>query len=636
MHVIGTAGHVDHGKSTLIKALTGIDPDRLREEKERQMTIDLGFAWLEMPSGQEVGIIDVPGHRDFIENMLAGAGGIDAVLFVIAADEGIMPQSREHLAILKLLEIKSGIIVLTKIDLIDDYEWLDLVKTDIWHLMENTFLAEAPIISVSALTGKGLPDLLNSISDMIKNCEPKANLGKGRLPVDRVFSIKGFGTVITGTMLDGSFSVGQKVEILPQGIEARIRGIQSHKKKIERAEPGSRTAINLTGLDIADIRRGDVITEPGKFSPTKRIDARFSILRDASNTLEHNDECKIFCGAAQSSARVRLIGEDQLHPDDSGWLQLEFQAPMVVAKGDHFILRRPSPSETIGGGIVLDAHPEKRHKRFSRVVINHFEMMETGSLLDRITALFLKKETMGMKEMAELLGIEQEQLKNELQANIENEFVVINYPDNSLNHQAILAKKNIWEKNIQLFLDFLEQYHKRFPLRQGISKIELREHLNWDSTTLNQYCEGLTLRQLIKQQSGLISLVSHRVELTGAANEQIEKVIGLFKDNPYTPPSISDLKQKFGQDLIMAMIADQVIIATSEDIAFRKEDFLKMGQKLAEFIDDNGGITLSQFRDLFQTSRKYASSFLEFLDKRGATNFDGEKRTIRNIDKISL
>ena len=366
MFVIGTAGHVDHGKSTLVKALTGIDPDRLREEKERQMTIDLGFAWLTTPSGKEVGIVDVPGHRDFIDNMLAGAGGIDAVLFIIAADEGIMPQSREHLSILDLLEIKQGLVVLTKVDLVPDEEWLDLVKMDIEKFTSGTFLQKSPIIEVSSVTGKGIESLLVSIDGMLDNCEPKKDNHRPRLPVDRVFSLKGFGTIVTGTLLDGQFSVGQQVEILPQMVEARIRGIQFHKKKMEVATAGSRTALNLTGLDVTEILRGNVVAQTGTYSPTRRIDVRFSMLKDTKTTLKHDDNVKVYSGTNQTSARVRVIGKDVILPGEKGFLQLELTDEIVVVKGDHYIIRKPSPGETLGGGVVLDENPEKRLKRFSK------------------------------------------------------------------------------------------------------------------------------------------------------------------------------------------------------------------------------------------------------------------------------
>jgi len=636
MHVIGTAGHVDHGKSTLIKALTGIDPDRLREEKERQMTIDLGFAWLNLPSGEEIGIVDVPGHRDFIENMLAGAGGIDAVLFIIAADEGIMPQSREHLSILNLLEINKGIIVLTKIDLVEDQEWLDLVRSDIKQFTENSFLVDAPIIGVSAITGEGLNELLQAIDETIRQCEPKRDIGRARLPIDRIFSIKGFGTVVTGTMLDGAFSIGQQVEILPAGREARIRGLQSHKKKLDRSEPGSRTAVNLTGVDVDDIQRGDVLAEPGFFSPTSLIDVRLTLLPDSSSQLKHNDEVKIFSGAAQSLARARLIKKKILEPAEMGWLQLDLVDELVVAKGDHFILRRPSPAETIGGGIVLDPHPGRRHKRFSPSVFDHFEMLETGSIQDQLLDLIRAKQPILLKEIIDISGIEKQKILEELAPLAGDEIVLINAKGNQLTQNSLLVIGSDWQYSMDQILQTIRDFHLQFPLRAGISKNELKETLVWGTDKLNHYLDGLVVRELITQESGVISLPGHHVQFSDEVNRQIASVLNLFRAAPFTPPSLTELLETYDLDLIKVLIADQRLIQTSDDIAFRKEDFNEMALKLVEFIQRQGGITLGQFRDIFNTSRKFALSFLEYLDKQGVTRFDGEKRVIRNIDKLTL
>ena len=357
MRVIGTAGHVDHGKSTLIEALTGIHPDRLKEEREREMTIDLGFAWLELPGGEPVGIVDVPGHRDFIENMLAGIGGIDAVLFVVAADEGVMPQTREHLAILDILQINGGVIALTKIDMVSEDEWLDLVEDDVSRVVAGTILQDAPILRVSAKNDLGLSELLVTLEEVLAEKPPRQDLGRPRLPVDRVFSIAGFGTVVTGTMSDGHLQVGDEVEILPDGTHGRIRGLQTHKQKEELAIPGSRTAINISGVGLDAVKRGDVVVHPGDYQPSQRMDLRFRLLPDVSQSLKHNTEVKLFIGAAEVLARVRTLGKEEIQPGDEGWLQLEMREPIVAIRGDHYIIRRPSPGETLGGGRVVDPHP---------------------------------------------------------------------------------------------------------------------------------------------------------------------------------------------------------------------------------------------------------------------------------------
>ncbi|HEX5548837.1 MAG TPA: selenocysteine-specific translation elongation factor, partial [Ktedonobacterales bacterium] len=356
MSCIGTAGHVDHGKSTLVTALTGIDPDRLAEEKARGMTIDLGFAWVTLPSGREASIVDVPGHESFIRNMLAGVGGIDVALLVIAADEGVMPQTDEHLAILDMLRVRSGVVALTKCDLVDD-EWLALVREDIAQRLAPTTLVGSPIIPCSSVTKQGLPELLAALDQAVDAAPIRRDLGRPRLPVDRVFSMAGFGTVVTGTLQEGGLHIGQEVEVQPRGLRARIRGLQAHRHPIEEAEPGGRLAVNLTGIARADLRRGDVVTLPGMFQPTTALDVRLDLLASAPRVLAHNAEVEVYLGAAEVAARVALFDDDELEPGATGWAQIRLAQPLVAARGDRFIVRIPSPSLTIGGGVVVDPHP---------------------------------------------------------------------------------------------------------------------------------------------------------------------------------------------------------------------------------------------------------------------------------------
>src|SRR6202142_1946836 len=379
MRVIGTAGHVDHGKSTLIAALTGIHPDRLKEEQAREMTIDLGFGWLTMPDGEEIGIVDVPGHRDFIENMLAGVGGIDAVLLVVAVDEGVMPQTREHLAILDLLQIPAGLIVLTKTDLITDKDWLDAIEADVRTAVKDTVLNDAPVVRVSARTGSGLNGLKITLSEILHQKPARPDLGRPRLPIDRVFSISGFGTVVTGTLSDGHLTVGDEIQILPSGLTGRVRGLQTHKKKEDRALPGTRTAVNISGLGTDQIRRGEVLIHPGQYRVTRRLDARFRLLADASSAIQHNTEVKVFLGTAETVAALRLLGKEELQPGQEGWIQLELRDPVVAVRGDRYILRRPSPSETLGGGAIVDAQPRNRHKRFGNEILKSLSSLAKGS-----------------------------------------------------------------------------------------------------------------------------------------------------------------------------------------------------------------------------------------------------------------
>jgi selenocysteine-specific elongation factor len=482
----------------------------------------------------------------------------------------------------------------------------------------------------------GLPELLHAIDEILKRCEPKMDIERARLPVDRIFSIKGFGTVVTGTMLDGAFSIGQQVEILPSGREVRIRGLQSHKKKLERSEPGSRTAVNLTGVNVDEIQRGNVIASPGIYSSSSLIDVRLSLLSDSSSRLKHNDEVKVFSGAAQSLARARLIKKKSMDPGDMGWLQLDLVDEIVVAKGDHFILRRPSPAETIGGGVVLDPHPGKKHKRFSQIVYDQFEMLETGSLKDQLLDLIRTSQPAVLKEIIDKSGIEKQKILDELEPLIGDAIVLVNTVDDLLSPNSLLAIESDWQQNINQISQITGDYHSRFPLRLGISKNELKEKLGWETDRLNKTLDGLTIKNLIKQESGVISLPSHQVQFSDEVKHQIVNVMEKFRSDPYSPPSLAELMDSYGSDLIKVMIANQQLIRTSDDIAFRKEDFNEMARKLVEFIQGEGGITLGQFRDIFNTSRKFALSFLEYLDKQGVTRFDGEKRVIMNIDKLTL
>ena len=632
MFVIGTAGHVDHGKSTLVKALTGIDPDRLREEKDRQMTIDLGFAWLTTPSGKEVGIVDVPGHRDFIDNMLAGAGGIDAVLFIIAADEGIMPQSKEHLSILELLEIKQGLVVLTKVDLVPDEEWLVLIRNEIEKFTIGTFLQGSPVVEVSSLTGTGIERLKKSIDDMLDNCQPKMDNHRARLPIDRVFSLKGFGTVVTGTLLDGQFSVGQQVEILPQKIETRIRGIQSHKKKIEIASAGSRTALNLTGLDVTEILRGNVVAQIGAYSTSRRIDVRFSMLKDTKTTLKHDDIVKVYCGTNQTTARVRVIGKDFILPGEKGFLQLELIDEVVAVKGDHYILRKPSPGETLGGGVVLDEKPEKRSKRFLKQSLDHFQLLEEGSTQEVILEDLQKGNPITIQSLSEKTGIPIEKIKDEVIGSMN--FEILEIQSEKINNNSYLTTRDKWEKLSNSILTFVKDFHKNYPLRQGISKDALRRTLEIQPKLFGICMDLLINKDLLSEQGDAIFLFGRKPEFDNAARKLADQILIKLEKTPFSPPSLAELENEFDNEVIKALISMGYLIQTSEDVAFRKQDYEQMLSGLLEHFKINREITLSQFRDMFHTSRKYALSFLEYLDKKDITIREGDKRIFRNIDKV--
>ncbi|MFC2071797.1 selenocysteine-specific translation elongation factor, partial [Chloroflexota bacterium] len=395
MFVLGTAGHIDHGKSVLIRALTGIDPDRLREEKERGMTIDLGFAWFTLPSGQEIGIVDVPGHEKFIKNMLAGVGGIDLALLVIAANEGVMPQTKEHLAILDLLGIQRGIVVITKKDLVDE-EWLDLVRMDIEELVDSTSLSQAPIVSVSAVTGEGLPNLVSAINELLTFTEPRKDMGRPRLPIDRVFTITGAGTVITGTLIDGSLTVGQEVEIVPAGLKSRLRGLQTHKTSVNTAAPGSRVAANLVGVTTSQIQRGDVLTKLGCLIPTTMLSVQLRLLPYLRRPLRHNATVSFHAGSAEIMAKVRLLEREKLEPGETTWAQLVLSNPVALVRNDRFIIR--SSMETLGGGVIVDARA-KRLRRFRPDIIQSLRIKGEGTAEEVILVLLETKQPMELPSL---------------------------------------------------------------------------------------------------------------------------------------------------------------------------------------------------------------------------------------------
>ena len=421
MFVVGTAGHVDHGKSTLVEALTGIDPDRLAEEKERGLTIDLGFAWLQLPSGNEVSIVDVPGHERFVNNMLAGIGGIDIALLVVAADESVMPQTREHLAILDLLQIPRGLVALTKKDLVDA-EWIELVMADIEATLEGTALEGAQIMPVSAHTGEGLPELIAAISSMTEDIPAKRDLARPRLPIDRAFTLTGFGTVVTGTLIDGHLQTGQDVELTVAGQRTRVRGLQTHRSKVDRAEPGTRVAANLIGVSQDEVWRGEILTNPGWLRPTTAFDVHLRVLEDAPNQLRHNMYVTVHTGSSESVARLRLFEDDRAQPGDTTWAQLKVDSPIAVAKGDYFVIR--SNMTTLGGGNIVDTHaprPRRRHVP----TIERLEIMERGSDKDVLLKTIEGIEPAEFRAVVNRANLNEDTARTELQAMIANNQVVI-------------------------------------------------------------------------------------------------------------------------------------------------------------------------------------------------------------------
>jgi len=621
MRVIGTAGHVDHGKSTLVAALTGIHPDRLKEEQEREMTIDLGFAWLTLPDGEEIGIVDVPGHSDFIENMLAGVGGIDAALLVVAADEGIMPQTREHLAILDLLKIQVGLVVLTKIDLVDDPAWLDLVEGDIRKVLLGTVFQEAPILRVSARTRTGLPELVQTLNLVLQNAPARLDLGRPRLPVDRVFSIAGFGTVVTGTLSDGILASGEEVEIQPSGLRGRIRGLQTHKKKEETAVPGSRTAVNISGLDVEQIRRGEVVTHPGQYRASQRLDLSFRLLPDVSACLRHHTEVKLFIGTSETIADVRLLGTEILNPGESGWLQLELSAPVVAVRGDRYILRRPSPGETLGGGTVVDPQPKARHKRFDKAVLKALEVLAQGSPTEVLLQAMLALGPAPIKDAIARSRLEGQAAELALQELVDSGQGLL------LDDLVIAAPQ--WSSLKEDAATALSAYHQAYPLRRGMPREELKSRLKLAPRLFSLVLPKMAAEGVLTEGPKWAALPGHMVRFSPFQQVKVDKLMARFAAAPYAPPSVKECQAEVGEDILNALRDFGDLVAVSDEVVFRKTDYESMVEKIRQALQQKKQISLAEVRDLLNTSRKYVQALLEHLDAIGVTVRDGDFRRLK-------
>ena len=480
MYVIGTAGHVDHGKSTLVKALTGIDPDRLREEKERGMTIDLGFAWLQLPSGNETSIVDVPGHERFVNNMLAGVGGIDLALLVVAADESVMPQTREHLAILDLLRVERGLVAITKRDLVDD-DWLELVTADVEDTLEETVLEGASIHAVSAMTGEGLPELVGAIDAMLDDTPPKRDVGRPRLPIDRAFTISGFGTVVTGTLIDGKIETGQDVELVVAGKSTRIRGLQTHKKGQTEAQPGTRVAANIINVSQDEVARGEVLTTEGWLHATDAIDVRLRVIPDAPHPLRHNMFITVHTGSSEVVGRLRLLEHDALQPGETGWAQIKLEAPLAVVKGDYYVIR--SNRTTLGGGNIVQTNA-RRHRRRHSPTIERLEVMELGSTQDVLLKTIETSEPSEFGELINRANMDADTVKAELE-DMSAENLTVPLGSANIARGSYIFTTGGWNGVVERTQQSLEAYYGQFPLRRGAPKEELRSRLGMTAQVFN-------------------------------------------------------------------------------------------------------------------------------------------------------
>jgi len=615
--IMGTAGHIDHGKSQLVKALTGIDPDRLKEEKERGITIDLGFADLVYPDGLTIGIVDVPGHERLVKNMLAGAGGIDMVLLVIAADEGIMPQSREHLHICNLLRIKSGLIAITKTDLVEE-DWLALVADEVKDFVRGTFLEGARIVPVSSRTGHNMEALKEAIRDVALGVEPKPAKGLFRLPIDRVFTLKGFGTVVTGTAVSGSVSVDDPVEILPANIHSKVRGLHSHGKPIRTVFAGQRTAVNLQGVEKEDLRRGDTLVSAGRFSPTYALDARVEMLKGAP-PLKSRAQVHFHLGTAESIARVVLYEREQVGPGETCFCQFRLSEPVVAQSGDRFVLRRLSPLETIGGGEVLDPSPSRRRRKEG---VSDLEVFEKGALDEKI-AMKTRK--------AALQGISRPSLEGWIKAEVpavsesirrlKEKGLIKEFDDVLLHSEALTAFR-------QAVTAMLKDFHARNPLRQGMAKEEVRARLRVPPKAFNSLVSSIGE---VAAEKDLVRLKSFRAALS---EEDKARVLAILEEKQFSAPSKGELSEALGMDekkvsdILRLMHGEGSVVRVNDSMYLARSAHDEMVARLKALFRDKEEMTVSEFRDLLGTTRKYALPLLEYLDSSRITLRVGDVRKL--------
>ncbi len=618
--ILGTAGHIDHGKSALVKALTGIDPDRLKEEKERGITIDLGFADLTYPDGLTVGIVDVPGHERLVKNMLAGAGGIDLVLLVIAADEGIMPQSREHLHICNLLKIKSGLVAVTKADLVEK-DWIDLVIDEVKDFVKGSFLDGADIIPVSAKTLLNIDLLKEKIREAALKVEPKPTKGLFRLPIDRVFTLKGFGTVITGTAVSGSISIDEDVEILPSNIKSKVRGLHSHGKPLQTAYAGQRVAINLQGVDKEDLRRGDTVVGTDKFIPTRKIDAKVELLADAPQ-LKNKSLIHFHLGTSETTARVILSGRNELKSGESSYCQFRLRDPVIAVSGDRYIIRRFSPVETIGGGEVLDPLSFRRSYKEG---LEDLQTFETGNLAEKIAVKVKRAGIYGVKiSMIEgWINAEIPSIKDALR-DLKEKGVIMQFDDVLIHRSAFDTFRETVRKS-------MDDFHRKNPLKPGMLKEELRARFTLEPRLFSSLINSI--KDIVIEKE-LVRLSTFKAALTQVDETVKNKILDLLEKSGFQPPAKEDLSQslkmdqKRFDDILKLMAKEGSLVRINESMYITSSIYKKMIEDLKNFFTKKPDMTVAEFRDILSTSRKYALPFLEYLDSNKITLRVGDIRKL--------
>jgi len=630
--ILGTAGHVDHGKTSLVKALTGVDTDRLKEEKERGITIELGFASLPLKNGGTLGVVDVPGHEKFVKNMVAGATGIDFVLLVIAADEGIMPQTSEHLDICTLLGIRNGIIALTKTDLVDA-DWLALVRDDVRQFMKATFLDGAPIIPVSAVSGQGIAELSAAIEELARRIGERGDSGLLRIPVDRVFTMKGFGSVVTGTLVSGQVTVGDTVEVLPQRIHAKVRGIQVHNDAQQSAGAGQRTAINLQGLERAALHRGDVVAHPGIFEPSERLDVHLEFLKGAGRALRNRALVRFHTGTSEIMARVILLDREELKPGERVYAQLLLEAPVVAMGKDRFVIRSYSPIRTVGGGEILDPDAVKQKKAKDRFAAE-LETLRTGTEAERAAVILGRAAVQGLaaSRLAVRAGIPLAGLSRVLK-DMAEEKTVIRIDREETRIVSFPAYQRLKEE----LLKEIGLYHQRQPLKEGVPKEELR-------TTAGQEIENrlynMALKELENEKKILadrehVRLASHRVDLKGNLGDLGGRIEKIYRDAGLAVPSVKEVMEALGgkksevQSVLGVLLNEGVLVKVTEELYVHSGPLNRLREDYTAALMKAGKATPATFKDLTGLSRKYIIPLMEYFDATRLTIRVGDHRTLR-------
>jgi selenocysteine-specific elongation factor len=630
--ILGTAGHIDHGKTSLIKAVTGTDTDRLKEEKERGITIELGFASLDLPNGQHVGIVDVPGHEKFVKNMVAGATGIDIVVMVIAADEGVMPQTREHMEICTLLGIKHGFVALTKIDMVDE-EWLELAMEDVRDFTAGTFLENTPIVPVSTVKEKGLQEF-SRILETICNQVPERSLSSlFRLPVDRVFTMKGFGTVITGSLISGRVQVGDTVMIYPSMVTSRVRGIQVHNQGVNMAEAGQRTAINFQGLEKAAIKRGEMLALPGTLKPSFMVDLQLQYLASNKKPIKNRTRVRFHTGTSEILGNLVLLDREELPPGEKAAVQLRLDEPVCLVKDDRFVIRSYSPVRTIGGGQVLNPIPPK-HKRFKADVVQGLQSIAERSMEELIDYYIDQTGHAGaaFSDLVLMTNITEKSLEQQLQALLSRKTVLLVDRDS-----RIYMHTNSFQQLRQDLTGHLERYHKTNPLKAGMPKEELKTKL---PPNLSPKLFNLLMNQMLKDDDisvveDTVHLASHTVAL-GADQEDIrDKIIKTYKESGLQPPYFKELGKQLtadpsrARDVLNLLVKEGRLVKVKEDLFFDADAVTRLKQRLVEFLTVNGEISTPQFKEMTAASRKYVIPLIEFFDAQNFTIRIGDIRKLR-------